>query len=237
MKNSRLILALVIIMSGAACRPTGPMPPRLDQLDPSKIARPQQAQDFSGDWEKNYQLSDDFETKIEQLVLDIQRKIERLERNADRNSSFNVNDTIIPSREAVIGLGRFTEDLTRMPLLHIEQDKDRVTIEREDDFPLQCRLIARQHTEASSEFGTETCSWDKGQMYLQIKLQNGLTIGYQVTLSPDGQDLNVTTTVMSSAVDIPLTISNYYTRYDPPESEFDCVRTLSRNDVCKKTGN
>ena len=232
----RNVLALLIILSGISCRPTGPLPPRLDRLDYNRVEQPRRALNFAGDWEKNYGLSDNFETKFEQLVQDIQQKIERLERNNDRNSSFNVN-TVIPSRDAVLGLARFAEELTRMPLLHIEQDGTRVKIEREDDFALQCRMLGQQLSETVNSFGTETCSWDRGQMFLQIRLQNGLTIGYKVTMSNDGQELNVTTTVMSSAVDIPLTISNYYDRYTPPESDFDCVQTLSRNDVCTRSRN
>jgi len=43
--------------------------------------------------------------------------------------------------------------------------------------------------------------------------------------------------VSSATVSTPLTISNYYRRYDIPESDIDCILTLTRNNVCRRVGN
>jgi hypothetical protein len=74
-------------------------------------------------------------------------------------------------------------------------------------------------------------------LLFMLNLTDGLRIFYQVTLSPNGQQLNITTTVSSATVSTPLTISNYYRRYDIPESDIDCILTLTRNNVCRRVGN
>ena len=34
-----------------------------------------------------------------------------------------------------------------------------------------------------------------------------------------------------------MTISNYYRRYDLPETDVDCILTLTRNNVCRRKTN
>ena len=226
------ILVQVLVVISLSCKTTGPYPPRLGSIE-----SPRQRVDFSGDWEKNYQSSDDFETVFNEYLLQIQRRIEQIQRRRDNNSSYNISGSEFPSREAVMGLARFTEEITRMPLLHIEQDRSRVKIERKDDFALQCENFNQQISSSYNDYGIEGCSWIQGRMLLEINLRNGLILKYQFTLSPDDQELNITTTVASREVDYPITMSNYYYRYTPPESDFDCIQTLTRNDVCKRTRN
>jgi len=35
-------------------------------------------------------------------------------------------------------------------------------------------------------------------------------------------------------VPAPITISNYYRRYEVPENDIDCILTLTRNNVCRR---
>lgn len=227
------ILVLCLILTCVSCKNTTPLPPRLDSISQTRPAK--QVVDLSGDWEKDYGRSDNFETVFQEQVLKIQDYIERLQRNGNRDYPVNAGDTLIPGRESVIGLARITEEITRMPVLHIEQDQVKVKIDRENDFALQCKFFEQQISTRSDTFGTESCRWNRGQLLIQIILQDDLKIDYQITLGPDGQELNITTTVVSNEVSFPLTISNYYYRYTPPESDFDCVQTLTRNDVCKRS--
>ncbi len=192
--------------------------------------------DMSGNWEKDYQLSDDFETEFNLYMFDIQRRLNPQSENINRRGSFG-SGAATGNRESVIGLARFTEEITRMPLLQIEQDRARMRIEREDDFALLCEFLNRQTSLTQTPFGTEECGWNGEQLLFMLNLTEGLRIFYQVTLSPDGQQLNITTTVSSAEVSTPLTISNYYRRYDIPESNIDCILTLTRNNVCRQAGN
>ena len=190
--------------------------------------------DLSGDWEKNYDRSDDFKTEIQNYVLKIQNRIKDLQEGRRRDAAYNADSGIPDSREALLGLAQFTEEITRMPVLHIVQDKTGVQIKRENDFPLSCEFFGKQFTSKKNIYGIENCTWSGGQLFIQIRLDNGLRIVYQVTLSPDAKKLNITTTVASREASTPLTISNYYDRYSEPTSDYNCIHTLTRNDVCTK---
>lgn len=184
---------------------------------------------LSGHWEKNFQLSDDFNNRFRLYVADIQRLYSGQSRGIE-NAAPNV------SNDAINGLARFTEELTRMPLMEIVQDDAEVRIEREGDFPLRCAYAGRQFVRGSNAFGSDACGWEAGRLVFQLALGGGLTITHQFTLSPDSLMLNVTTRVTSAAVAAPLVISNYYQRYTPPEQDYDCQLTLTRSTVCSQTG-
>jgi len=186
---------------------------------------------FSGHWEKNFQLSDDFNTRLRLYIADLERAFARQSRGLEGGAPANF------SNEAINGLARFTEELTRMPLLEIMQDEQLVTIEREGDFPLRCAYAGRQFARTSNSFGSDICGWERESLVFQMALGGGLTITHQFTLSPDANMLNVTTRVSSSSVAVPLVISNYYRRYDPPEADYDCQLTLTRRTVCSQRGN
>ena len=229
----RQFLVLILIMTCVSCETNDDLRP--DRIAPVQITSPaQQVVDLSGYWEKNYERSDNFDNEFKIYVANIQRRIKELEDNRNRNSSYNPGNIVKASRETVIGLGKFTEEITRMPTLHIVQDKKDVRIDREDDFALQCKFFDKLYSSNRSIYGTENCSWERGQLFIQLILQNGLNIVYQITLAPDGKALNITTTITSREVSEPMTISNYYRRYTSPESNYSCVQTLSRNNVCKK---
>ena len=227
MRYLLLLPVLILIVTSTSCYDA--VNYRLDSIGPA-----QKVVDLSGDWEKNYDRSDDFENTFKIYVASIQRKIKEIEDKRQRNESYNVNDGLTVSRESVIGLAKFTEEITRMPVLHIVQDKTGVQIEREHDFTLSCEFFNKQITSKVNPYGIENCTWSRGQLFIQLRLENGLNILHQVTLSPDARELNITTTVASKEATPPLTVSNYYDRYTAPEDDYSCIHTLSRNDVCKK---
>ncbi len=190
--------------------------------------------DMSGNWEKDYQLSDDFQTEFNLYMSDIQRTYRQQTDGLNRGTTFGGGPSVGGSMETIVGLARFTEEITRMPLLQIEQDRARIRIDREDDFALFCEFFSRQTAVTETPFGIEQCGWNGEQLLFQLDLQDGLRIFYQVTLAPNGRQLNITTTVTSALVSSPMTISNYYRRYDIPESDVDCILTLTRNNVCRR---
>jgi len=222
-----LVFLLILTMTSVSCQKT--VNYRLDSIGPV-----QPVVDLSGDWEKDYQRSDDFENEFQNYVARIQRQIKELQENRKRNPSFNVDNPLTVSRESILGLAKFTEEITRMPVLHIVQNKNSVQIDRENDFALYCEFFDKQITSKKNLYGTESCTWSRGQLFIQINLENGLMIAHQITLAPDARELNITTTVASREATAPLTISNYYDRYTEPEDYYKCIQTLSRNDVCKK---
>jgi hypothetical protein len=185
---------------------------------------------FSGHWEKNFQLSDDFNNTFNLYAANIRRAY-----SGQRNGNLNNTPAINISNEAINGLARFTEEITRMPILEILQSDQEVRIDRQDDFPLRCAYAGRQFVRSNNSFGADACGWESDQrLVFQLALGGGLTISYQFTLSPDANMLNVTTRVSSASVAVPLVISNYYSRYSSPEQDYDCQLTLTRSNVCSR---
>jgi len=221
-RTSILVTTLLL----AAC--STPETPRINEEVAYEVV------DMSGHWEKDYQLSDDFETEFNLYLYDVQRRLNPQSDGLNRSGTFITGPAAGASMEAVVGLARFTEEITRMPLLEITQDRSRISIDREEDFALFCEFFNRQVASTVTPFGTEQCGWNGEQLLFQLNLGDGLRILYQVTMSGDGRQLNITTTVSSSQVASPITISNYYRRYEVPETDIDCILTLTRNNVCRR---
>lgn len=188
--------------------------------------------DFSGHWEKNYQLSDDLNARIGLFFSDIQRRYASQRQQIQGGPTFGGGAE--PSSAAVNGLARFAEELTRTSLIDISHEDGQIDIERENDFTLRCAYGDRQYTRSSNPFGSELCGWTDERLQFRMQLGGGLQIAHQFSLSPDASMLNVTTTVSSDQVAVPLVISNFYTRYDAGSADYDCMLTLTRNTVCSQ---
>lgn len=224
---------LLLVLSGfllGACA-SQPEPEASTLTPPQRVG---ELRDFSGHWEKNFQLSDDFNTRFSLYAADVRRLIARMNQGNLEGlptlggRGLNVN--------AISGLARFVEELTRMPLLDIAQDDTAIEIERENDFTLRCAYADLQYVRSSNAFGSDLCGWNGERLQFRMELAGGLSIQHQFTLSPDASMLNVTTTVSTSDVSVPLVISNYYERFDPPAEEYNCMLTLTRQTVCNQRG-
>lgn len=221
--------ALLSLLLGACASES-----RTPDVDAPAPQRTGELRDFSGHWEKNYQLSDDFNTRFSLYAADIRRLIARMNQGdleglpALRGRGLNVN--------AIGDLARFAEELTRMPLLDIEQDEASIEIERDSDFTLRCAYADLQFVRSSNAFGSDLCGWNGERLQFHMELGGGLSISHQFSMSPDASMLNVTTTVSTDDVSVPLVISNYYQRFDPPAEDYNCMLTLTRNTVCNQRG-
>ncbi|MDY6983848.1 MAG: hypothetical protein SV422_12235 [Pseudomonadota bacterium] len=222
------LLFSCLVLAGCASQP---------EPEASTLTAPQRTgelRDFSGHWEKNFQLSDDFNTRFSLYAADVRRLIARMNQGNLEGlptlggRGLNVN--------AISGLARFVEELTRMPLLDIAQDDTTIEIERENDFTLRCAYADLQYVRSSNAFGNDLCGWNGERLQFRMELAGGLSIQHQFTLSPDASMLNVMTTVSTSDVSVPLVISNYYERFDPPAEEYNCMLTLTRQTVCNQRG-
>jgi hypothetical protein len=226
MSGFHMLLCAAVLLSCSACS----APQKTGQVEAPVRISP--LRDFSGHWEKNYQLSDDFNTRFSLYIADIQRRFAATQGRGDLQGGAGAS----VNTETVSGLARFTEELTRMPMLEILQDDTSIDIEREDDFTLRCAYEDRQFTSSSNSFGADNCGWDQDRLIFRMNLGGGLTIAHQFSMNADATMLNVTTQVSSASVAVPLVISNYYLRYDPPEEDYNCLLTLTRNTVCAQRG-
>jgi hypothetical protein len=190
--------------------------------------------DFSGSWEKNYQLSDDFGARFSLYVADVRRGVINTQGRSDREIA-SLSGTGV-NVDAINGLARFTEEITRTPTIQIEQADGSINIDREDDFTLSCNYQDRQYSTSSNVFGSDSCGWNQQRLIFQMALTGGLSITQQFSLSPDTKLLNVTTRVSSDLVSVPIIISSFYERYVPPSEDYNCVLTLTRSTVCNQRG-
>ena len=205
--------------SPAISSPSAPVPARTTNT----------FQDFSGYWEKNYGRSDDFANRFNSYVADIRRIAFNQSRGEVSGLQLNTRGI---NADAINGLARFTEELTRSPALVIEQDQRLISIERENDFTLRCLHGTEGGATARNAFGAEICGWNDQRLIIRMELSGGLNIAHQFSLSPDTSQLNVTTTVSSAQASLPFVISNYYDRYEAPQENYECTLTLTRNRVC-----
>lgn len=225
-----LCLLLALVLTG--CQSTAPAsrdsPGGEGAASGGTIVSALPPRSLAGNWEKDYRLSDDFNSRLALFVADIQRRYS--------GTSANGNGFVPPVfGEAINGLARFAEELTRMPTLAIEQEADWVSIERDLDFPLWCRHGPDLVDSGSNTFGVDACGWNGQRLIFSMQLAGGLSITHQFSLSGDGEMLDLTTTVSSASVAAPLTIRNLYRRYTPP-AEPDCILTLTRSRVCSQRG-
>ena len=156
-------LLVVLLAAGLLSACATPEPSRISEEVTYEVV------DMSGNWEKDYQLSDDFETEFNLYMFDIQRRLNPQSENINRSTTFG-SGAAVGNRESVIGLARFTEEITRMPLLQIEQDRARMRIKREDDFALLCEFFNRQTSVTQTPFGTEECGWNGEQLLFMLIL-------------------------------------------------------------------
>lgn len=212
-----------LLLAGCASAPAGNT--TASGIPGSKPAN--QIPNFAGHWEKNYQASDNFNSRFQLYIADIQRRMTRADLE---QAPFAVNGGL--NADAINGLARFTEEITRMPLLEIKQDDTLINVERETDFNLRCKFTDPQAMQSRNAFGAEACGWNQDRLVFRMTLSGGLHITHQLALSRDGSQLNLTTTLSTDQVNTPLIVSNYYTRFESQEDKFDCQQTLTRNKVC-----
>ena len=133
---------------------------------------------------------------------------------------------------SVLALARLTELITRSDVLTISQNEHEISIEREDDFALLCAFYDGLAKDTQSDYGIEICGWDGEQLVSNLVLPDGLQVTHRFTVSEDGEQLRVVTTVASSTSRVPFTLRRFYTKFVRPPSNVNCVETFSMKRVC-----
>lgn len=209
--------------------------------EPEKSApvanRTDHAVDFSGNWELDYGQSDNIQVNLNGLVRDVQKQ------NRQRAQSSGVYQQTgggmmiggpgtTNSGASIIGLAQMSDLITKSQLMEIDQDEHHIKVKREEDFALTCEFYLGQYHTVETPLGKEICGWKRHQMVFKMVLPEGLTIQHILSLGPEGQWLNVATTVTSDQVTSPFTVNRVYSRYEPSDSGYRCKMTISRGRVC-----
>lgn len=191
--------------------------------------------DFSGSWELDYSQSDNIQAKLSSMVRELRRQAERRAQAGGYQQGgavLSAGGSGSNSGESIIGLARMAELITSSNLLEIEQDVHRIKVKREENFALRCDFPAAGYNTVETPLGTESCGWNSHQMVFRIMLPEGLSIQHVMTLGPEGQRLNIATTVVSDRVSYPFTLNRVFNRFVPGAIGFSCKMTLTRGRVC-----
>jgi len=222
--HRHLLVAIGGCLLLCACGQTARAPQELT----SKIV------DLSGSWEMDYSQSDNVQAKLNSLVRELRRQMERQQKLSQQGATGGVSmgGYGANSGESIVGLARMAEMITGSSLLEIEQDENSIKVKREENFALACEFYPGQfHTEVTP-LGSEICGWDDHQLVFKILLPEGLRIQHILTMGPEGERLGIATTVVSDQVSFPFTVNRVYNRFDPENNGIRCEMTLTRGRVC-----
>lgn len=182
---------------------------------------------FAGSWQRNYARDDDVNRALQQAWYDLARSTPDRYDAAAGMSAPSQRDA-----DAVVALARLAELITRPDDITIVQNDQEIRVEREDDFSLVCRFANGRSQPVENPGGAEICGWDGRDLVSQLTLADGLKILHRFTISDDGDELRVVTTVSSPSSRVPFTLQRFFRRFERPQSQFHCVETLTMKRVC-----
>ena len=136
------------------------------------------------------------------------------------------------SGASIIGLAQMADLVTQSQLLEVTQDEYKIRLKREGDYALSCEFYPGQYHTVETPLGREVCGWEEHQLIFKTVLPEGLTIQQVLSLAPDGQRLNIATTVISDRVTSPFTVNRVYVQYVPQDDGYSCKMTISKGRVC-----
>jgi len=193
--------------------------------------------DFSGSWQLDYRLSEDLYAKIETLQRIAISNAQSAAASASvghRGPAITVNNYPVNNVRAIVSLGQMADVISRTTVLEIEQSGEEIEITRKDDFPLTCSFYGGSAVPIEDALGAELCGWDYHQLVFRIDLPDGFRIHHRLTLAPEGDKLNIATTVQSRSLPQPFTLNRVYQRFVPLPSEFECETTVSKGKSCRR---
>lgn len=188
--------------------------------------------DFSGSWEMDYSLNDSIEAKVDAYFYRLRRQLDRQTngRQYESRADIPINNN---TARTVIAMAQFVERISRTQVMDIRQSFADVVIERENTFTLNCEFADSGLQIRNNPFGTEVCGWDGHQLIFHLKLPEGLAVQHRMTLSTDGEQLNVATTMISDRAPEPFTLNRSYSKFERHDRGYQCEQTVEKGKVCR----
>jgi len=191
---------------------------------------------FGGSWERDYTRGDDINRALGEALYGLSRRSSDKRLPVEQRSSGSTVPVSEEQRESVFAIARLADQITQPQVLTISQSEHEISVARKDDYAIFCAFYDGLAKNTKSDFGVEVCGWDGEQLVSHMTLPDGLQITHRFTVAQNGQNLRVVTTVKSNSAPVPFTLSRFYTKFEAPTSDFNCVETLSMKRVCS-TGN
>lgn len=187
--------------------------------------------DFSGSWQRNYARDDE----VNAVLRDAYNRLVRTLPDQRRPAIAGTTTPASKQMDSLLALARLAELITRPDVLTISQTEHEISIARKDDFAMLCAFYDGVAKAVENDNGTEICGWDGRQLVSNLVLQGGLQVTHRFTISADGQQMRVVTTVSSTTSRLPFTLRRFYTKFERPTSSFNCIETFSMKRVCSTT--
>lgn len=194
---------------------------------------------FSGNWEKDFARSDNWEDELNRRMNLRQQNAaaQRAGIGLGGGPSVTLGNTNLNSprrREAnLFVLARLSEYINRSSTMEIFQDRERVRIERRGEAPLICGMDTGPTQTFSNQHGAEICGWDRQQLVFEVALPDGLYIIHRFSVASNSQTLRMITSISSNG-SIPFNLVQSYNKYQAPPNEYNCIQTITRGRVCSQ---
>ncbi len=222
MKSSLSIVVALGIVLASACA----------QNHKSQVFRAALRSDFSGAWEMDYSLNDSVQAKVNNYLYRMRKEAQRQSPHPGMDSQTTPLKGYSGYAATLVAMAQFVEEITRIAVINIEQSYNAIHIEREGTFSFDCQFDDDSLQSYDTVFGKEVCGWDGHQLVFLLRLPEGVTLQHRLTLSSDGQQMNVATTVMSGKAFEPFTLNRAYMRFDGVPKNYHCEQTVTKGKVC-----
>ena len=169
---------------------------------------------------------------VRQQYEGMMAEVQRIQARRSRSNMNQPGGAPVLSMAGVYDLARLAEIITEAQLLEIEQDARQINVKREGSFALVCDFGGDRSQKVETGLGSEACGWQDHQLLFHIYLPEGLSIQHRLTLGPQGERLQIATTLRSRRSSFPFTVDKVYNRFDPEADGIRCRQTLSRGRVC-----
>ena len=223
------MLILCTLVVACARQPTLP--------DPARNEVSSLPAELGGYWERDYWRGADVNRALDRWFRRLRRGTP--DPRTPGLSGLDNAGMIFSSRDvtSILALARLADEITRLRQFSISQTEHEISVKRDNDFDIFCEFYDGVAQGATTPYGAEICGWNGDQFISRLILPDGLLVSHRFTVAPEGAELHVATTVSSSNTGMSFTLSRFYTKYEPSDSPFECIDTLSRNRVCTTEGN
>ena len=185
---------------------------------------------FDGNWQRDYVRGDEVNVVLNKVLYELRTSTP--DGQYSRGPGGGSMGLSPQKMDAMIAIARLAELITRPDTLSITQTDNEISVARIEDFAIFCGFYDGVAKPTTTPYGQEICGWDDENLIAHLQLPDGLTVTHRFTVSEDENQLRIITTVNSRTSPRPFSLSRYYRRYEPSESEFRCVETLSKKRVC-----
>ncbi|MDD9891566.1 MAG: hypothetical protein OXU66_07610 [Gammaproteobacteria bacterium] len=226
------LLALLLLQPRVVAQNIDDELPVLDLDTPIRM-------NFSGNWEKDFARSDNWEDELSRRMR-IRQENAALQRSGiglgggPTVSLGNINLNQPRRRQAnLLELARLSEYINRNSTMEIFQDRNEIRIERRGEAPLVCGMETGPTQTFQSQHGAEICGWDRNQLVFEMALPAGLYIIHRFSVSADSQILQMITSISSNG-SVPFNLVQSFNKYQAPPDQYNCRQTVTRGRVCSQ---